>query len=93
MTSMVLEEILISMLIMVEFIEDLLSKAKESSKSDLFPVKDNSGKDLFISRENHFIILEMARVETAILCTLSFYLVLIREESPKVEIGSTILNF
>ena len=89
---MVLVEILISMLIMVEFIEDLLSKAKESSKSDLFPVKGNSGKGRFISRENHFITLAMAQVETVILCTLSFYLVLIREESPKVEIGLTILN-
>lgn len=81
------------MLIMVEFIEDLLNKVKESSKSDLFPVKDNSDKDLFISRENHFITLGMAQVETAILCTLSSYLVLIKEESLKVAIDLTILNF
>lgn len=70
---MVLEEIHISMLIMVEFIEDLLNKVKESSKSDLFLVKDNSDKDLYILQANHFIISVMVQVETVILCTIFIY--------------------
>ena len=74
------------MLIMVEFIEDLLNKVKESSKLDLFLVKDNLDKDLFISQESHFTTSAMVQVETAILCTHIFYSDLIKEELLKVEI-------
>ncbi len=66
-------EILILTLIMEEIIADFYNKEKESFKLDHFHHKININIDPLIFKANHFIILEMVRVEIAILCNLFFY--------------------